>query len=280
MWRACALSVLVLISVPLSAQLPGQEEDYPIIASRWGLQLGGIAVDLQTNAAVGFASFAGSFVNLEELLGLEASQNTYRLDGFYRIKPRHTLEFGYLSLNRTATKDLEEEFSFGGREFELGAALTSTFDMDLFQVMYEYSFINDGRVNAGIAAGLSTFFIKGEVTGEAILRDDRGNEIGTEVTSERTNLLAPVPSVGMFVEYAVAKWAILRLRASSLNLDIGDIEGRFLDVRATMDFYVTHHVGIGVGLNNTDLRYTDFGNDPVRVDYRYDGISFHVGVSY
>lgn len=280
MQRVIVLFVLVLMSVPVSAQLPGQEEDYPVIASRWGLELGGTAVDLETHAALGFGSITGTFVNLEELLGLDTSQQTFRLDGFYRIKPRHTLDFGYLSLNRTATKDLQEQFSFGGREFELGAALTSTFDMDLLRVLYEYSFINNGRVNAGLAAGLSTFFIKGQVTGEALLRDDLGNEIGTQVTTERTSLLAPVPSFGMFVEYGVTKWAILRLRASSLNLQIGDIEGRFVDVRATMDFYFTDHVAIGVGLTNTDLRYTDAGDDPVQVDYRYEGVSAHLGLSF
>lgn len=280
MQRAIVLFVLVSIGVPVSAQLPGQEEDYPVIASRWGLELGGTAVDLQTSAAVGFGSSAGTFINLEELLGLDTSQQTFRLDGFYRIKPRHTLDFGYLSLNRTATKDLQEQFSFGGREFELGAALTSTFDMDLLRVLYEYSFINNGRVNAGLAAGLSTFLIKGQVTGEAILRDDHGNEIGTGFTTERTSLLAPVPSFGMFVEYGVTKWAILRLRAGSLNLHVGDIKGRFVDVRATMDFYFTDHVAIGVGLHNTDLRYTDVGEDPVQVDYRYEGVSAHLGLSF
>ena len=131
-----------------------------------------------------------------------------------------------------------------------------------------------------VTGGLSFFELSGDLSGDVVVYDSMGMQTGTEFASAGKNFLAPVPSYGMFIDYAMAKWAILRMRASSLRLNVSNIEGRFLDSRLTVDFYFTKHVAIGVGVNNTTLEYMDNGTNPIRIDYRYGGLVTYLGLSF
>jgi hypothetical protein len=272
---------LVLAAIPGHAKVPGIEGDNPVLSSRWNVQLGGFAVDLDTSIAATFEARLGTLVNLEQFLGLPTSEQTWRIDGFYRIKPKHTLEFEWLTIRRSASNMIQENFEFEDVQFAADATINSNIDMDNFRIMYKYSFVNNGTVNAGFEAGLSTFTLSGDISGQANVRDSSGQYTGmTSFDESSTTILAPVPAFGMFIDFAVRRWLILRLEASFLDLETGSIEGRFQDTRGTLDFYFSKHVGIGLGFNTVALEFQDSGTDPFNIDYSYGGVLLYLGISY
>ena len=260
--------------------MPGMKEDNPVVASRWNVDLGGYVVDLDTNAAVGIGGIVGTLLNLEEILGLDTDQTIVRLDGFYRFRPKHTLAFEFLSIDRSSVLVLNEDFVYRDVSFTASGRVDATFNMDMFKLVYEYSFINDGKVNAGVSAGVSFFRFEGFISGQGFIIDELGNQFDFGTHSAREEIFAPVPAFGIFVDYAIKRWLILHVSAEFFDLNVTDLDLRFQDSRATLDFWFTRHVGFGFGLNGTDLRVRDTGDGPFRIDYRFEGVVFYVGVAF
>ena len=61
---------------------------------------------------------------------------------------------------------------------------------------------------------------------------------------------------------------------------IGDIDGRLVDTRLSIDYFFSRHVGIGLGVNGTDLRYKDSGDKPVLAEYRQNGAVAYVSLAF
>jgi hypothetical protein len=274
-----ALLAAASLSPAAAARLPELEYDRPVVASRWGLSMGGFVVDLDTSAAVGVHGILGGILNLEEILGLDATQSLARMDGFYRFKPRHAIDVTWLSIARSSTTELGNRIDFDEVSFE--GFVESRIDMDLFKVTYKWSFLNNGKVNTGLIVGLSTYRLGADLRGEGRVLDIDGNPIDmTDFHETGIQVIAPVPTLGVFSDFAPKPWFVLRLSGELLDLSIGDIEGRFLDIRATMDFYFTRNVGIGIGLNQTSLEYQNRGDNPLRVNYEYGGILFYLSLAF
>ena len=275
--------LLVLATFPAHAKkVPGLEFDYPVVASRWNVNLGGFLVDLNTNAAVGIGGIFGTFINLEEKLGLQQDQDVLRLDGFYRFKPKHTLDMGYFAFRRDATTTLDaaDFLDFDGYRFQ--GAIDSRFDMTSVRFIYKYSFLNNGQLNAGISTGLSWFKLELALAGDAILLDENtGIPIGNASFQEQgVSLIAPVPSIGVFLEYAPYRWLIVRIDGQFFDLSVSSFHFKYTETKFVLDFYFTRHVGLGIGLQTTSMEYVSTGGAPIRADYSYGGVLFDVGVSF
>ena len=120
-----------------------------IIGDRFQVSVGGFLVDLQTSArAARDGRLLGTIVQLEDDLGVDESLSTFRLDGFYRIRPAHTLEFGYFLIKREGRTAIEREIEFRDLTFDVGASLQTDFNTQLFKGAYRYTFVNDGRSEA------------------------------------------------------------------------------------------------------------------------------------
>jgi hypothetical protein len=272
-----ALAVTLIPSVAV-AQESGPEgtaessaiADSPVHSDRWNLSLGAFLVELRTDAQVGFSGIVGSILRLEDTLGLDSNHTTGRLDGLYRIKPRHAIEFGVLEIDRSASGELDTSIDFEDTRFV--GWYDSKFEMAVVRVIYRYSFINDGRVNTGVSAGLSAFDFDLAIEGEAQALDGDGNPTGgIEVKEERVDVVAPVPAFGMFIDYAIRPRLVFRASAEFFDLSVGDLEGQVVDTRASLTYFLSDHFGLGVGINTTDITYVDTG-EPLRIDYRYSGV--------
>jgi hypothetical protein len=262
------------------AALPGtllaadaEQHEARILNDKFGIGLGGYLVDFRTDASAGFGAALGTVIRLEDDLAMDDSKSTFRLGGFYRFRPRHALSFGYFALDRPGTTVIEEQIEFNGVVYDVGAQVDSQFDVALFQVDYRYSFVNTGKTEAGFAAGLSAYSFDMLLDGEATIVE--GRQV-TERVREEESFLAPVPTVGMFINHAITPNWILRMRAQFLDLDVGDFTGRLVDTSVTFDYYFTRNFGIGFGGNTTDIRYEDTSDDPFTVDYRQSGLVWYV----
>jgi len=251
----------------------------PVLTDRFSLGIGGYLIDLNTVASAGVGSGIGSVIILEELLGLEPNQTLFRVDGLYRFSPRHSLSFGFFDLHRSSGGEFDEPVDFLGARFV--GDFESRFNMLVLGAVYRYSFINDGRVEAGITAGVTAFDfgigIRGEVT---VIPDNPDDSPREEQGSEEHDVLAPVPAVGMFINYAFTPKLVFRAGAQFLTLDVAEWEGWFIDTHITVEYFFSEHVGVGGGFSGTDIRVVYNGEDPFRFEYRYNGILGFLALSF
>ena len=239
-------------------------EESRLLSDRGGFQVGGFLVDFSTDIQAG-RNGLGTDLNLEDDLRLESDQKTFRVEGFYRFSPKHTLEAGYFSINRNGSAVLDGQIEFDDVLYGPGRVDTE-FDVNLFRVAYRHSFVNNGKTEAGFTAGLSAYDFYTALEGVVLVG---GVE---ESASADVGVLAPVPTVGMFVHHAFLPNLIFRLNANFFRLSsIADYSGRLVDTGVTLDWFFVRNVGIGGGINNTDLNFKKETGDTFSVNYRQSG---------
>ena len=98
-----------------------------------------------------------------------------------------------------------------------------------------------------------------------------------EFADERADFLAPLPTVGYFYRYAFRPNLLFDVGTQVLDLEIGDYEGRVLDLSGGVSWYFTRHVGLEAGIGITDVRVRD--NSPGQkfaVDYEFSVLSIAI----
>jgi len=244
--------------------------DTPVLTDRFTLGIGGYVIDLETVASAGVGSGVGSVIDLEELLDLEPHQSLMRFDGLYRFSPRHSLAFGFIDVARRSAGGFDEPIDFLGARFV--GDFESRFEMTVIGLIYRYSFVNDGRVEAGLTAGLTSFDFVVGIRGEiSLIPDDPELPPLVRDGEAEKRLIAPIPSAGMFISYALTPRLIVRANAQFLNIGVSGWKGRFIDTNLVLEYYFSRHVGVGGGVSSTDVRVAKHGEDPFRFDYTYNG---------
>ena len=269
--------LLLLASLPVSAVMEGQDHDSALISDQFGISYGFLAVDFNTTAQIGIGGIIGSFVRLESQLDLDEDLEVGWVNGFWQFNRRHAIDFGFGRLDRSGSSVLDETIEFDDIIYEVGGQVDSVFEMALFRTLYRYSFFNDGKAAGGITAGLNTFLFDLAIVGDGTIVGDDTTVI--EDARAEADIIAPVPSVGFFMQYAFNPRTIARFRTSWLDLSVDDFEGKLLDMSFTVDWFFARHFGLGGGVVSTDLNFSRTGKDPFRVDYRYSGLMLQLTVS-
>jgi hypothetical protein len=249
-------------------------EDVPVITDPFDFSLGAYIVDLNTTAAIGGAGGLGSIIRLEEILGLEENQNIVRLAFRWDFARKHSIGVTWFSISRGSSGFFDETIDFVDLRFV--GYYESQFDVDYYGLEYRYSLINNNRIDTGFSFGVSTFDFSVAIEGDAYpIAEIPSNPIVT-YRGASTDIIAPVPALGMFVDYAVTRKLIVSSKVQYVNLSVSGYEGRFTDIQLTADWFFTRHFGIGGGLAASDISVRYNGDDPYRIDYSYSGVLFHL----
>jgi len=283
-----ALALAGVVALAATATFPVLADDETdsrpparILSDRWGIGVGGILADFDTSAVVSAGTVVGGVIRLESDLGLEDDKSTFRIDGFYRFNPRHSLVGSYFGLSRDGSSILDARIEFMDEDgetvvFDVGADVETEFGTRNFKVTYRYSFVNDGRTEAGFTAGFSTYKFDLKIAGDATVDDGTGGEdIVFDEASQ--DILAPVPGIGLFVTYAFRPNLVLRMYAEFVDLQISGYSGRVVDTAVTLDYFVSRHVGIGIGTNVVDIDVSRSGDLPFNVRYKQSSATWYVG---
>lgn len=267
---AVVFSVTAAASLPVrAAQDPGKEQR--VIDDRWMFAVGGFLADFRTDASVGTGDVVGTLIRAEDLLNLSSDKSTFRLDGFWRFKPRHAVGFGYWSFKRSGTSLLTDQLVFENVTYDISAQLASDMDTALYRAYWRYAFLQNERGEAGISLGLSNYEFDLAVEGTGEIDDGMG---GTTTGFYRAGrqVFAPVPTVGFFLTFGITNNIVIHLRSDYFDLQAGDLEGKLVDTEFLAEWWFTRNVGVGMGVNGTDIEVKDTGTDPYSIDYRQSGL--------
>jgi len=278
------LVVLIAGTFGFAQAADDDEKEYRVISDRLYYTLGGYLVDFSTEAAIGSGTLAGALIRLEGDFGVEEDKQTFRFDGFLRFgdgtKNKNAIDFGYMGIDRNGQTILDEDFEFQDKIYSIGAEINSKLNIKWFRLGWRRTLFHTERGEAGISVGLSTYRLGLGVAGQATLQDEDGNQIGTTFAPSGEDIIAPIPTVGMFIVYDFLPNLTFAARADYLNVEIGDITARLVDTRITADYFFTKNIGIGGGFNTTELEYKNLGDNPVTVSYRQSGFLFYLSLAF
>ena len=268
-----AMLLLVCTVGPVVADQQSQESR--ILSDKWYFSAGTSLTSFSTEASIGFGTVLGSFIRIEDDLNLEDDQTSFRFNGIYAFNPKHSIDFTVTDYSRDGEIEIDEEIVIGedGDEtvFAVGALVATEFDSRNFKVFYKYSFVNTGRSQAGIGAGLSFFDYKFGFEGVASVNDETA-----EFTRVDESIVAPIPSFLMFIHHAIKPKLIFRMTAGFFDLDVDDFKGRLIETRFTLDYFITKRFAVGGGAEGSTIDFKDSGEDPLTIEVSTRGLIFYV----
>jgi len=183
---------------------------------RFSLKLGAALGSTDTSVRLGTQGL-GLNLNLEDLLGVEQSASTIRLEGFWRFAPRrrHRLDFTWFSFSRTGFNSINQAIDIGDITIPANANIRTELDVDVYRVGYSYSFFQDDRFDLAVATGLYVIPLRFQLDAEGL---------SDVFVSE--SITAPLPLIGLRVDVAITPKWFLRSSYDWFYLEFGDFRGR------------------------------------------------------
>jgi len=233
------------------------------ISDRWQIQLGTVFTDTTTDIAAG--DVLGALVRIEDVLDYDSDETVFGLSGFYRFKAeqkgKNRIWFSYSQVSRDSSGEVTLEVPIFDETWN--GSFNTEYDTSVLQLQYRLSLFKTDRGEAGIIAGLSAFDYDFKLAGEV---DDGAG--GSVQAAETADVLAPIPTFGIFISYAIRHNLIFTTSVDSLEIDIDDIEGRVFNTNGKLTWYFTKHFGVGVGIGGSNVTITDSGQPAFKIDYR------------
>jgi hypothetical protein len=286
-WRGHATGVagvLLLASVlgvagttPARAEVPGDVPD------KVRISIGGMAANAYTDAALGSTTAGiGASVNFEDIFDLPESKNTWRFELNWRLNKRQFLDFGYLELNRSGSRVLEQDINWGDFVFQANGKVTATFDTNFPYLAWRYSFIDLPQVRISGSAGIDYVTLSAGLKASGNVTDKSGTLVSGEV-EEKVSVGAPVPQIGLQFEWAMTKRLAMLVYVRQIYVNnIEGINGGIGEVAARMHWWYAKHAGISGGLDkeSIDLKSYESGDTRARFRYEVRGLSFYLNFAF
>lgn len=201
------------------------------------------------------------------------AQTSFRGNLTWRFADRHALGIGYYSFSRSDIGVIEESFVVDTEdqtlEFVGSAVIQSQFDWELVPVTYAYSFILTDRLETSASFGLHWASTTVAFAGEAFVD---GSSVA-QGASERESVSAPLPVLGLSLNYALTPRWFFGSHFQYFGLDYEDFSGDLVDLRLTTTYWFGKRFGAGVGYTWYDIDFDeDDGVHQFSFDYRYNGL--------
>jgi hypothetical protein len=156
---------LLFISFVLCLLLPyqpGMAEEWDLEEKPWEKFGANFGVFLSTvDSSFRIGSGIGLDIDVEDLLGLDTTNSVFRTDAMWRLTKnrRHRLDFTWFSLKRDGQRrildDIVIEDDEGNKiDIPAGTTLEAFFDLDIYEIGYSYSFIQNDRLDLAAGVGL------------------------------------------------------------------------------------------------------------------------------
>ena len=248
------LLIVPLALMPLLASANGSVEE------RVSISLGAFFTDRDTRLRLDGSAGRGTETDLEGDLGLDRRNQVFRVDGYYRFKGSHRLDFSVFDLSRSAVKQLDKAINWGDEVFQIDTVLTTEVDLEIWKAAYTYEFRESETGYLGATAGLYVADMASRLIADSLgQRDIR-------------SLTAPLPVIGLRGDHEFADRWTIRASGEFFFLEYDNHKGFLGDLYAAVDYGVTDNMSVGIGLNTVSLnvrsRQSRFDG---RLKWRYTG---------
>jgi hypothetical protein len=260
----------------LDAPIPARKSDLGGW-KRFGLSVGGaFIVDIDTTVRVDSATLGrGTEFELEDIVGLDRSLETFRGDSFFRFNRRHRIDASYFKVERDNTLTIDRQLQIGNAVFPINASLTTSVASRVVKAAYRYTLVPEDTWEVSASIGFHW------TSSDIQVRSDAIN------LSERFETEIPLPVLGLHGEWHLLP--SLRFKASTelLYLELSDsgvsnkLEGLISDTVVAFEWDAVDHVGVGLGYN---YFYIDVDVDRTHLSmssrYRYHGALLYAQLTF
>ncbi len=221
-------------------------------------------------------------IDFEEGLGFDTTVQLGWIRGSWRMADRHRLALLYMPIKRASLLTTQKDIEVGGNIIKSGAFVETEVKTHTFDIEYIYSFYKQPELEVGITAGIywMNSLVEMSAAGEVILEGTDQAEFRTDYQANQ-RLIAPLPLIGIKAAYEFNQQWRARASARYLDVTIGDIEGRILNLNLVAEYYFNNHLGLGASLTTFDVSVRQSGVVFINaLTYQYNAVQAYLVLKY
>ena len=239
------------------------------------LSAGLFLTELNTSFRLGAG--IGLDIDAEDLLDLDTSSIAFRASGLWRFSRnhRHRIDLSWFALHRRASKTVTEDFEYELPDgtivpVEAGTAVAAHFNIDIYQLAYSYSFLQDDRIDFAASFGLY------------VMPFDIGLSTTGALQSETTSdFIAPLPVLGLRMDIALTPRWYFRSMTQVFYLKYDQFQGSLLNASSAIEYRRWAHAAVGLSLDKFNIMVQADGEDYPMIDFsgkaelEYSGVQLY-----
>ena len=221
-------------------------------------------------------------IDFEDVLGFESSVKLGWIRGSWRMADRHRLSLLYMPIKRSSQLTTQKDIDVDGNILKSGASMGTEVNTHTFDIEYIYSFYKKPEWEIGITAGIywMNSLVELSAAGEVLIEGSGQAEFRTDYQSEQ-RVIAPLPLIGVRAAYEVSQQWRARVSARYLDVTIGEIEGRILNLNLVAEYYFNKNLGLGASLTTFDVSVQQSGVVFINsLAYRYNAVQAFLVLKY
>jgi len=277
------ISVVMVVVLVFGVSWVAQAEDEPLKEEfRDRLMIrGGWAYVFGVNADVtlrGDRTGIGTSIDFSKTLGGEDSTDAIRVDSLYRFNERHALGFSWYRVGLGGQNTiLDQQIQIGDNTINANATVNSSLNLNLYRLIYNYSFYRSDKVELALSPGLYMAGTKFNLTAQGNILFPN-NQTGTS-TDVNEQLTVPLPSFGFVMNYNITPRFQFQNRVDFFYVNIGDYEGAMFEFYAGLEYRLFRHFAIGAAYDRLTADLQDTSRGGFEFDLSYN-LAYFYGTLY
>jgi hypothetical protein len=274
-------SLMLSAALALPTSLPAA--DFGPGADRFRIAAGWFPSNFDTTVRVDNKKInIGDEINLERDLGLDDTSNAFYGAFLWRFKKRHRLSVSYYDFSRKNSAKAKRELEIGDTIVPAGAKIETEFDLEVFPIAYQYSFVQSEKIEFSGNIGLHWTNVGFGIEGKGFIGEEDVREFDEKADAKAS---APLPLLGLGFDY----WFTPRWLAKadgqyfylSLSDDVFDYSGSLSNLRIATEYVPYRGLGLGVAVNwfkmDVDVEDPDWYG---RLEYEYWGPQLYLSYRF
>lgn len=209
-----------------------------------------VSTDMRVRVDGETSNQIGSDVDYDDTFGI-GDFDRFRVEASWRIAPRHLVRGMYFENDRSATRSLERDVEFGGERFPIGVTVDARSELTVAQLSYEYAFLK--RDSYEIAAGIGVHYVDMGLGLDATIAGQGGS--AARSLDEKAATQAPLPVLGARGVWRLPHDLYISAQVQYFYLEFDPYSGSLIDLKASLVWQLSDHVGMGVGYNDFGFRF-------------------------
>ena len=255
-----------------------QADDGNPLDSKVVVDLGGffLSTDIDVRLDGEESGQVGDSIDFDDTFGVGDFER-FRGDALWRIKGKHSVRGTYFTNNRSASNELSRDINFGDETYPVGAVVSARSELEVLQFSYDYAFRR--TENYELAAGIGVHMLEITLGLDATVTGG-GGSVSREL-SQKGSTDAPLPTLGFRGVWRLPNNFYATALAQYFYMDFDDYVGSLSDLKATLVWQATPHVGVGLGYNDFRFRFRlDKDRFDGRLGWNYGGAMAFASVTY
>lgn len=272
--------ICLMLSVTTSPVMGTEAEQQKDPWEKYAIMIGGFFSTVDTSVRIG--SGFGLDVDAEELLDVDSKNTVFRVGGLWRFTDtkRHRLDLSWFAFHRDGSSTVGSTIEIEDPDGDIitilpGTEVDTLLNIDIFQLAYSYSFLQDDRIDLAAVFGLfiMPIDIEIEVTG---VPDEEGI----------LDFTAPLPTFGLRMDFALTPKWFFRSGTQVFYLEYEDFKGSLLATHGAVEYMPWDRIGFGLGIDSFTLKIEGEGEDyPLidlggKVEFHYVGLQLYARIFF